>query len=161
MYKANKDQVNVFGLQTQYGGGKTTGFALVYDSPEALKKFEPHYRLVRVGFATKIEKASRQQRTLRIMSIKYTDEKYANMMVYRQATQEQTKDSPRYGKGQGCHQEEGQIDDSLSLVCAVGGDILVLREWALCLYACIRIGSPYGAQGADGFTLGQMNLKGS
>merc|ERR1711977_792865 len=31
MYKANKDQVNVFGLQTQFGGGKTTGFALVYD----------------------------------------------------------------------------------------------------------------------------------
>lgn len=63
MYKANKDQVNVFGLQTQFGGGKTTGFALVYDSPEALKKFEPHYRLVRVGFASKIEKPSRQQRT--------------------------------------------------------------------------------------------------
>jgi hypothetical protein len=62
MYKASKDQVNVFGLQTQFGGGKTTGFALVYDSPEALKKFEPHYRLVRVGVATKIEKASRQQR---------------------------------------------------------------------------------------------------
>jgi small subunit ribosomal protein S24e len=66
MYKANKDQVNVFGLQTQYGGGKTTGFALVYDSPEALKKFEPHYRLVRVGFASKIEKPSRQQRTFRL-----------------------------------------------------------------------------------------------
>lgn len=64
LYKASKDQVNVFGLQTQFGGGKTTGFALVYDSPEALKKFEPHYRLVRVGFANKIEKASRQQRTL-------------------------------------------------------------------------------------------------
>jgi small subunit ribosomal protein S24e len=31
-----------------------------------LKKFEPHYRLVRVGFASKIEKPSRQQRTLRI-----------------------------------------------------------------------------------------------
>ncbi|KAL3422575.1 40S ribosomal protein S24-B [Phlyctema vagabunda] len=63
MYKANKDQVNVFGLQTQFGGGKTTGFALVYDSPEALKKFEPHYRKVRVGVATKVEKPSRQQRT--------------------------------------------------------------------------------------------------
>lgn len=30
-----------------------------------MKKFEPHYRLVRVGMATKIEKASRQQRTSR------------------------------------------------------------------------------------------------
>ncbi|KAK3296596.1 S-adenosylmethionine-dependent methyltransferase-like protein [Chaetomium fimeti] len=65
MYKAQKDQVNVFGLRTQFGGGKTTGFALVYDSPEAMKKFEPHFRLVRVGMATKIEKASRQQRKQR------------------------------------------------------------------------------------------------
>ncbi|MBY8978495.1 hypothetical protein KHP62_22095 [Rhodobacteraceae bacterium NNCM2] len=65
LYKASQDQVNVFGLRTQFGGGKTTGFALVYDSPEAMKKFEPHYRLVRVGFATKIEKASRQQRKQR------------------------------------------------------------------------------------------------
>ncbi|KAK4151863.1 S-adenosylmethionine-dependent methyltransferase [Chaetomidium leptoderma] len=65
MYKAQKDQVSVFGLRTQFGGGKTTGFALVYDSPEAMKKFEPHYRLVRVGLATKIEKASRQQRKQR------------------------------------------------------------------------------------------------
>jgi ribosomal protein S24E len=62
LYKATKDQVSVFGLRTQFGGGKTTGFALVYDSPEAMKKFEPHYRLVRVGLASKIEKASRQQR---------------------------------------------------------------------------------------------------
>ncbi|KAM5368446.1 hypothetical protein ACJZ2D_009516 [Fusarium nematophilum] len=63
LYKAQKDQISVFGLRTQYGGGKTTGFALVYDSPEAMKKFEPQYRLVRVGLATKRERASRQQRT--------------------------------------------------------------------------------------------------
>lgn len=63
MYKAQKDQVQVFGLRTQYGGGKTTGFALVYDSPEAMKKFEPAYRLIRVGMATKRERASRQQRS--------------------------------------------------------------------------------------------------
>ncbi|TQS33739.1 hypothetical protein Golomagni_05905 [Golovinomyces magnicellulatus] len=65
MYKAQKDQVSTFGLRTQFGGGKTTGFALVYDSPEAMKKFEPRYRLVRVDMATKVEKASRQQRKQR------------------------------------------------------------------------------------------------
>jgi ribosomal protein S24E len=63
LYKSNKDQVSVFGFRTQYGGGKSTGFALVYDSQEALKKFEPHYRMVRIGVAAKIEKPSRQQRT--------------------------------------------------------------------------------------------------
>ncbi|KAK1770744.1 ribosomal protein L23/L15e core domain-containing protein [Phialemonium atrogriseum] len=65
MYKANKEQVSVFGLRTQFGGGKTTGFALVYDSPEAMKKFEPQYRLVRFGLATKAERPSRQQRKQR------------------------------------------------------------------------------------------------
>ncbi|KAM0804415.1 37S ribosomal protein S24 [Usnea florida] len=62
LYKANKDQVSCFGFRTQYGGGKSTGFALIYDSHEVMKKFEPHYRLVRYGAATKVEKASRQQR---------------------------------------------------------------------------------------------------
>jgi ribosomal protein S24E len=62
MYKAQKEQISVFGLRTQFGGGKTTGFALVYDSPEAMKKFEPNYRLVRVAMGTKVERASRQQR---------------------------------------------------------------------------------------------------
>jgi small subunit ribosomal protein S24e len=65
LYKAQKEQVQVFGLRTQFGGGKTTGFALVYDSPEALKKFEPQYRLIRIGLATKPERASRQQRKQR------------------------------------------------------------------------------------------------
>ncbi|KAF2875302.1 ribosomal protein S24e-domain-containing protein [Massariosphaeria phaeospora] len=62
LYKAKKDDVSVFGFKTHFGGGKSTGFALIYDTPEAMKKFEPHYRLVRYGMASKIEKASRQQR---------------------------------------------------------------------------------------------------
>jgi ribosomal protein S24E len=64
LYKTQKAHVNVFGLRTQFGGGKTTGFAVLYDSAEALNKFEPHYRKVRIGVATKIEKPSRQQRML-------------------------------------------------------------------------------------------------
>jgi ribosomal protein S24E len=115
LYKANKEQVSVFGLRTQFGGGKTTGFALVYDSPEAMKKFEPHYRLVRVGLATKIERASRQQR----MSNSSRWEPgicgaqqltFSLFSPYRQAAQEQAEDSPGYGEGQGCQGEEGEIN---------------------------------------------------
>merc|ERR1712183_36426 len=65
LYKSDKDQVSVFGFRTQYGGGKSTGFALVYGSAEAMKKFEPPSRLVRYGQAAKIEKPSRQQRKQR------------------------------------------------------------------------------------------------
>lgn len=36
-------------LCMQFGGGKSTGFGLIYDSLDAAKKFEPRYRLVRVS----------------------------------------------------------------------------------------------------------------
>ncbi|KAL9932578.1 hypothetical protein V8E36_008695 [Tilletia maclaganii] len=61
MYKSDKEQVVVFGMRTAFGGGRSTGFALIYDSKDAMK-FEPRYRLVRLGQATKVEKPSRKLR---------------------------------------------------------------------------------------------------
>ncbi len=49
MYKTTSDVVVCFGFKTAYGGGKSTGFALIYDSLDFLKKNEPKYRLKRVG----------------------------------------------------------------------------------------------------------------
>ena len=61
MYKINEAQrVMVFGLKTQFGGNKSSGFALIYDSVEDLKKFEPKYRLARFGMAAK-KTTSRKQ----------------------------------------------------------------------------------------------------
>ncbi|KAK9478456.1 ribosomal protein S24e-domain-containing protein [Lipomyces japonicus] len=62
LYKSDKDAISVFGFRTQFGGGKSTGFALIYDSNAELKRFEPNYRLVRIGQGVKVEKPSRQQR---------------------------------------------------------------------------------------------------
>merc|ERR1711990_108988 len=64
MYKTEKDQVIVFGFRTQFGGGRSTGFGLIYDTKEALK-FEPKYRLIRNGLATKTDQSSRQLRKQR------------------------------------------------------------------------------------------------
>merc|ERR1711939_1104484 len=61
MYKAPKDQDIVFGFRTQFGGGKSTGFALIYDSKEALK-FEPRHRLIKFGLAEKKERTGRKLR---------------------------------------------------------------------------------------------------
>merc|ERR1711939_187465 len=61
MYKAPKDQVIVFGFRTQFGGGKSTGFVLIYDTKESLK-FEPRYRLIRFGLAKAPEKTARKLR---------------------------------------------------------------------------------------------------
>lgn len=61
-YNSDKNAVSVFGFCTQFGGSKSTGFGLIYDSPASMKKFEPRYRLVRAGLAEKVDKVSKQQR---------------------------------------------------------------------------------------------------
>eukprot|EP01147_Barroeca_monosierra_P002001 gene2002-5076_t len=49
MYKTTPDMVFCFGFRTAYGGGKSTGFALIYDSLKSAKQYEPRHRLVRAG----------------------------------------------------------------------------------------------------------------
>lgn len=48
MYKTTADVIFAFGFRTNFGGGKSTGFALIYDTLDYAKKFEPKYRLARV-----------------------------------------------------------------------------------------------------------------
>ena len=57
---ANPSNVVVYGFKAAFGGGRSTGFGLVYDSDEALKKFEPKYRLIRLGLATKKTRTRKQ-----------------------------------------------------------------------------------------------------
>merc|ERR1712060_914611 len=50
MYSVNDIQtIFLFSFKTQFGGGKSTGFGLIYDSVDAAKKYEPKHRLVRVS----------------------------------------------------------------------------------------------------------------
>merc|ERR1711894_402117 len=47
----HKDAKNVicYGFRTQFGGGKTSGFALIYDTVAFANKFYSKHRLVRKG----------------------------------------------------------------------------------------------------------------
>jgi len=50
LYEVRDPQaIFVFGFRTQFGGGKSTGFGLIYDSVDSAKKYEPKYRLIRVS----------------------------------------------------------------------------------------------------------------
>ena len=63
MYKvADEKQVIVYGLSTAFGGGKSTGFALIYDNLKSLNEFEPRYRLIRQGLTKKIESTRKQRK---------------------------------------------------------------------------------------------------
>ncbi|KAJ4454981.1 putative 40S ribosomal protein S24 [Paratrimastix pyriformis] len=59
-------QVSVFGVRTAFGGGKSTGFALIYDTLDACKRYEPRYRKIRHGLkeapAIKLVRKSRKEK---------------------------------------------------------------------------------------------------
>lgn len=57
MFKADPKLVVLFGFQIKFGGGKSTGFCLIYDNEEVMRKFEPKYRLVRQGMAERVERS--------------------------------------------------------------------------------------------------------
>merc|ERR1712226_117106 len=44
-YRADAENVVLFGFKTRFGGGRTSGFCLIYDSKDAKKKYEPTFRL--------------------------------------------------------------------------------------------------------------------
>lgn len=47
---ADPQSIVVFGLKTAFGGGRSSGFAMIYENANAAKKFEHRYRLVRMGY---------------------------------------------------------------------------------------------------------------
>mmetsp|Transcript_7986 Transcript_7986/g.11398 ORF Transcript_7986/g.11398 Transcript_7986/m.11398 type:complete len:115 (-) Transcript_7986:140-484(-) len=55
MHKADPKLTVLFGFRTKYGGGKSTGFCVIYDNEEAILKFEPKHRLIRQGLQEKKE----------------------------------------------------------------------------------------------------------
>eukprot|EP00475_Leptophrys_vorax_P032726 TRINITY_DN5087_c0_g1_i1.p3 TRINITY_DN5087_c0_g1~~TRINITY_DN5087_c0_g1_i1.p3 ORF type:complete len:134 (+),score=49.26 TRINITY_DN5087_c0_g1_i1:815-1216(+) len=61
----NPQTIVLFGFKTAFGGGKSTGFALIYDSAEDRKAAEPRYRFVRDGLEKKIEKSRKQIKELK------------------------------------------------------------------------------------------------
>ncbi|RHZ76992.1 hypothetical protein Glove_186g107 [Diversispora epigaea] len=61
LYKVEKEVIFVFGFHTYFGGGRSTGFALIYDDLETAKKFEPKFRLVRHKLQES-KKTARKQR---------------------------------------------------------------------------------------------------
>eukprot|EP00052_Salpingoeca_macrocollata_P030382 m.319334 g.319334 ORF g.319334 m.319334 type:complete len:131 (-) comp23122_c0_seq1:97-489(-) len=64
-YKTTPDLVFSFGFRHDFGGGHSTGFALIYDTLEAAKKFEPKHRLVRAGLAAKSTGSRKQRKELK------------------------------------------------------------------------------------------------
>jgi small subunit ribosomal protein S24e len=38
--KVKEEVISIFGMKTKFGGGRSSGFALIYDSADARKKYD-------------------------------------------------------------------------------------------------------------------------
>lgn len=51
MLKSKPECITVMGLKTKYGGGRSTGMALIYDSADLKKKYDSKKWLIKVRFS--------------------------------------------------------------------------------------------------------------
>jgi small subunit ribosomal protein S24e len=59
-FKTDEKNIVVYGLKTQYGGGRSVGFCLVYENHQYLLKYEPKNRLRKLGILPKRTTAIRK-----------------------------------------------------------------------------------------------------
>ncbi|KAL7670086.1 hypothetical protein ACOME3_005024 [Neoechinorhynchus agilis] len=65
VFKTTPDVCFVYGMRTAFGGGRSSGFALIYDSMKDAKSYEPNFRLARQGLTVPKKKSRKQRKTLR------------------------------------------------------------------------------------------------
>ena len=53
MFKSKTEQIAIFGLSSKFGGGRSTGFALMYNSMDDRKKYDSKTSLMREGLFKK------------------------------------------------------------------------------------------------------------
>merc|ERR1712159_642093 len=53
MFKAKPEAIAIFGLKSKFGGGRSSGFALIYDNLDARKKCDSKNNLRRDGMVEK------------------------------------------------------------------------------------------------------------
>ena len=81
-YRAKGNCVFTFGMKTAFGGGKSTGFGLIYDSEAKAMAMEAGYRLVRVRAAGPDAPALPRRGCLMIRSSRLT---FVPPCIYRMA----------------------------------------------------------------------------
>lgn len=80
-FKVNDEKtIFMFGFRTAFGGGKSTGFCLIYDSLEDALTTEPKYRLVRGGHATAKTGSRKMKRETKNRRLKIRGKKKATIL---------------------------------------------------------------------------------
>merc|ERR1712086_101310 len=61
LFKVKEEQISLFGLHSKFGGGRSSGFACIYDDLDARKKYDTKSMLLRDKLRTVTGKKGRKQ----------------------------------------------------------------------------------------------------
>lgn len=64
-YKWESKNLVLYGFKTAFGGNRSTGFCLAYDNQSYLVKYEPNYRLRRLGVLPKKNPRRKSEKELK------------------------------------------------------------------------------------------------
>ena len=67
---AQPECISVFGLHTKFGGGRSTGFALIYDNADARAKYDQKCLLRRDGLASKAKVTRKMKKEMKGRMVK-------------------------------------------------------------------------------------------
>ena len=65
MFKTKDENITVFGLHSKFGGGRSTGFAFIYDNLDAKKKYDSKTNLLRDKLIDKTGKSRKQKKEIK------------------------------------------------------------------------------------------------
>ncbi|ELW61908.1 40S ribosomal protein S24 [Tupaia chinensis] len=81
IYKATPEVIFMFGFRTYFGGDKTIGFGMIYDSLDYVKKNETKHRLARHGLYEEKRALRKQQKEHKNRKKKFRGTAKANVGV--------------------------------------------------------------------------------
>ena len=65
MFKTKEEAITVFGCHGKFGGGRSTGFAFIYDNLDAKKKYDSRKNLLREKLIQKGSKTRKQKKEIK------------------------------------------------------------------------------------------------
>jgi len=75
----NEKTIYLFGFRTAFGGQRSTGFGLIYDTEDDALDAEPKYRLIRAGLKSKRDGSRKQRKELKNRQLKVRGKKKAKV----------------------------------------------------------------------------------
>ena len=65
LFKVKEEAVAVFGMKIKFGGGRSSGYALVYDNVDMRKKYDSKKMLKRDGYVPKPARTRKQKKEIK------------------------------------------------------------------------------------------------